>query len=162
MAFTAQECAAAGVHERPRRTQFHSKQWPSLTIAEYIDRISNFFDCSDECYVLSMMYMDRVVGLHPHVTIDVFSCHRMLLTSLVVAAKFHDDTCYSNKFYAKVGGVAEGELCSLEGHLLSLLDWQLCVTAQSYEQCRALLQEATEPQLQSSSKGLDDVYQLPS
>ena len=47
--------------------------------------------------------------------------HRLLLSALVLAAKFYDDIYYSNQHYAKVGGVSHKEIDLLEYQMLCLL-----------------------------------------
>jgi len=54
----------------------------------------------------------------------------------MLAVKFFDDVYYSNAYYAKVGGVKTKEVNTLEQHFLRLIDWQLAVTPQEYEQYR--------------------------
>lgn len=58
-------------------------------------------------------YHKRRFGLFPD--------HRVILTSVVLAAKFFDDRYYSNKFYAAVGGVRTKELNALEAEFLRLI-----------------------------------------
>uniref|UniRef100_A0A7S4QEV9 Cyclin n=2 Tax=Alexandrium monilatum TaxID=311494 RepID=A0A7S4QEV9_9DINO len=83
------------------------------------------------------MYMDRVVNNHrPEFTICSLNIHRLLVTSIVLAAKFYDDIYYSNTFYAKVAGLRTKELNALEALLLKKLGWQLHVQPREYEQYR--------------------------
>lgn len=53
---------------------------------------------------------------------------RLLLTATVLAAKFLDDVYYTNRHYAKVGGVSLAELNDLERHMLMLLAYRLRVS----------------------------------
>ena len=39
--------------------------------------------------------------------------HRILLAATVVATKYQDDDVYSNKYYARVGGVTSKAGCSI-------------------------------------------------
>lgn len=55
-------------------------------------------------------------------------CCRLVLTATVLAAKFLDDEYYTNRHYAKVGGVSLAELNSLEMHMLTLLAYRLRVS----------------------------------
>ena len=48
----------------------------------------------------------------------------MLLTSLVVAMKLHEDVACTNSFYAKVGGIPNAALNAAELQLLSLLKFR--------------------------------------
>ena len=46
---------------------------------------------------------------------------------MVVSIKYNEDDYFSNKFYAKVGGVTKEELDKLEYEFLSLIDFSLFV-----------------------------------
>lgn len=128
----------ASLAGRPQRvTKFHSVRAPQLSIHEYLERISKYFQCSRECFVLCLVYIDRIVKLHPEFGICPLNIHRLLVTSVMLAAKFFDDVYYSNAYYAKVGGVRPKEVNVLEAQFLELIDWRLHVTPQEYEQYRS-------------------------
>ncbi len=44
--------------------------------------------------------------------------NRLLLTGIMLAAKYFDDRYYSNEHYSKVGGINNGELNLLEREFL--------------------------------------------
>lgn len=115
-----------------RMTCFHSVRPPGMPLRDYMGRIHHFLNCGSACYVLGLIYIDRVIKSHPEVVINALSCHRLLLVSTVVAAKFYDDTFYSNAFYAKVGGVNLKELNGLEFRFLQLLGWKCHVHPEEY------------------------------
>lgn len=122
---------------RPQRvTRFHAVRDPQLSVHEYLMRIQTYFQCSHECFVLGLVYIDRIVKLHPEFTICKLNIHRLLVTSVMLAAKFFDDVYYSNAYYAKVGGVKTAELNALEALFLKLIEWRLHVLPQEYEQYR--------------------------
>jgi len=122
---------------RPQRvTRFHAIRAPQLSIAEYLSRMTTYFQCSHECFVLALVYIDRIVKLHPEFTISLLNIHRLLVTSVMLAAKFFDDVYYSNSYYAKVGGVRTQELNVLEAQFLRLIEWKLHVLPQEYDQYR--------------------------
>jgi len=114
-----------------------------LPIREYLWRLRRQFGCSDVCYILALMYMDRAARLHPtSMTIDATNCHCIFLTSLVIATKFHDDVLFRNSHYARIGGVEVQKLCEMEAQLLALLGWRVRVELRSFRRCRARLYEA--------------------
>jgi len=112
---------------------------PKVSIRKYFARIHKYFHCSDECFVLALAYIDRIAKNRPHVPFAPLTCHRLLLASCVVAAKFHDDTYVSNDHYAKVGGIELEELNALEAELLQLADWKLYVCPREYNAYLAVL-----------------------
>lgn len=130
---------------RPNRvTHFHSVRAPQLSIHEYLMRIAKYFQCSNECFVLCLVYIDRIVKLHPEFTICNLNIHRLLVTSVMLAAKFFDDIYYSNAYYAKVGGIRIKEVNALETQFLRLIDWRLHVSPEEYDQYRNHVYQAVQ------------------
>mmetsp|Transcript_48720 Transcript_48720/g.89546 ORF Transcript_48720/g.89546 Transcript_48720/m.89546 type:complete len:226 (+) Transcript_48720:94-771(+) len=117
-----------------RVTRFHSVKPPPISIHDYLVRIQKLFQCSQECFVLCLVYIDRVVKLHPEFTISSLNIHRLLVTSVMLAAKFFDDIYYSNAHYAYVGGVKTKEVNVLEAQFLRLIKWNLHVSPKEYSQ----------------------------
>jgi len=127
----------ASLAGRPQRvTRFHAIRAPQLSIHDYLMRIAKYFQCSHECFVLCLVYIDRIVKLHPEFTISNLNIHRLLVTSIMLAVKFFDDVYYSNSYYAKVGGVKTREVNALEAQFLQLIEWRLHVSPQEYDQYR--------------------------
>lgn len=71
--------------------------------------------------------------------------HRLVLASLVVAAKYTDDHYYSNLYYAKVGGVPVHELNALEAAFLRILEFSLYVSTDEYNEVLTMLQNEISP-----------------
>mmetsp|Transcript_104549 Transcript_104549/g.181573 ORF Transcript_104549/g.181573 Transcript_104549/m.181573 type:complete len:340 (+) Transcript_104549:37-1056(+) len=123
-------------------TCFHARSVPKLSIQDYILRIRRHIPCSETCFVLSLVYMDRVSKCDSNTSITKLSCHRLLLAGIVLAFKFHDDEDdihYNNVYWAKVGGIGVKELLTLEAQFLQLLNWRLFVPESEYEQYHQLV-----------------------
>ena len=67
----------------------------------YLDRILKYSSCSNECFVLGLIYMDRFIQRNDF-ALTALNVHRVAITSVMVAAKFFDDQYYNNAYYAKV------------------------------------------------------------
>eukprot|EP00929_Paragymnodinium_shiwhaense_P093157 TRINITY_DN53270_c0_g1_i1.p1 TRINITY_DN53270_c0_g1~~TRINITY_DN53270_c0_g1_i1.p1 ORF type:complete len:206 (+),score=24.01 TRINITY_DN53270_c0_g1_i1:296-913(+) len=154
LASVLEHLARVGVRPQQRMTTFHSVRPPPLTIHEYLNRIAKYFQCSNECYVLCLVYIDRVVKLHPEFSICDLNIHRLLMTAAMLAVKFFDDIYYSNAYYARVGGVRTREVNALEAQFLRLIDWRLHVTPQEYMQYRGHVYMALQGQRPLDSIGL--------
>ncbi|CBZ51327.1 hypothetical protein NCLIV_043920 [Neospora caninum Liverpool] len=127
-------------------TVFHSSTEPSIGVGEYVDRLARFFRCSSECFILALIYIDRLVRRRSGFMLNSLNVHRLFITALTVASKFFDDTYYSNSFYAKVGGLSLKELNRLEVTLVILLDFRLHVMPNEFHSARAfVLEEHTVP-----------------
>lgn len=109
-------------------TVFDAASPPEITVREYLNRLVQYADCSQECYVMAAIYSDRV-GM----AITPANVHRLLLAGLVLAAKWRDDFYFSNDFYSLVGGVSLTEVNRLELELLDRVNWRAHVTEQQYE-----------------------------
>ncbi|KAA0047963.1 cyclin-P3-1 [Cucumis melo var. makuwa] len=109
-------------------TIFHSSRAPTMGIGQYIDRILKYTCCGTACLIVAYIYIERYLQ-KMDVYLTSLNVHRLLITSIMVAAKFTDAGCYNNTFYAKVGGVSTKEMNSLEIEFLFNLDFRLHVTA---------------------------------
>jgi hypothetical protein len=116
------------------KTLFHATRTPQISISDYMKRISHYFNCSDACLTLGLVYIDRLMKMHPEFIVNTMNVHRLFATSVVIAAKYHDDTFYTNKHYARVAGVKPQELSTLEEQFLLMIGWRLYVDPGEYEQ----------------------------
>lgn len=121
-------------------TRFDSHTAPTVSIGCYLERLRKYFACSEECYVLALVYMERAGNTHPAMAACVLNIHRLLLIAVMLAAKFHDDVAWGSSHYAAVGGVSAKELNALENAFLRALDWKLTVNAEEYEFYRAYME----------------------
>ncbi|OMO77714.1 Cyclin P/U [Corchorus capsularis] len=74
---------------------FHGLRAPTISIQQYIDRIFKYGGCSPSCFVIAYIYVDRFVQ-QTNVHLTSLNVHRLLITSVMVAAKFIDDACKKN------------------------------------------------------------------
>ena len=76
--------------------------------------------------------------------------HRLLITAVLVAAKFLDDSYFNNAYYAKVGGISLEEMNALELDFLLRCDFRLHVVPEDFDSVcerlgRLLTPEDVEP-----------------
>jgi hypothetical protein len=62
----------------------------------------------------------------------------------LLAIKYNEDDYYSNKYYAKVGGINLDELNSLEYNFLILLDFDVFIDEETYEKYKEQLNDFYE------------------
>lgn len=65
--------------------------------------------------------------------------HRVVITAVLLAAKFFDDAYYNNAYYAKVGGVLVSEMNSLEVEFLFRINFSLRVVPEVFQKYHAEL-----------------------
>ena len=112
-------------------TKFHAMRAPAISIKDYLERIFKYASCSSECFVLALVYIDRLIQRNNFV-INSLNAHRVVITSIMLAAKFFDDQYFNNAYYAKVGGVPLAEINSLELEYLFLINFSLHVTPEAF------------------------------
>jgi len=117
-----------------RATIFHAANPPQIELQDYLARLATFYMCSDGCLILALVYIDRIVKMHPDFVVCSLNIHRLISTSLLLAAKFNDDVFYPKKYYAKVAGVGVDEFNRLEEKFLHLIDWRLCVLPEEFDE----------------------------
>jgi hypothetical protein len=70
-------------------------------------------------------YIDRLCALYPAFTISSLTVHRFLIASATVASKGLSDSFWTNKTYARVGGISIAELALLELEFLWRVEWRI-------------------------------------
>lgn len=70
---------------------FHGLTRPTISIQSYLERIFKYANCSPSCYVVAYVYLERFTQQQPALSINSFNVHRLLITSVMIAAKFMDD-----------------------------------------------------------------------
>jgi hypothetical protein len=120
-------------------TVFHALKPPTISIKYYLDRIVKYAYCSPECFVLALVYLDRIIQRNENFFITSLNVHRLLVTSVMVGAKFFDDAYYNNAYYARVGGISCSEINTLELEFLYLINFSLHVTPDVFERYRVEL-----------------------
>lgn len=115
-------------------TAFHALKLPQISVPSYVDRLMAYMFCSKPCWIAAMIYLDRLAArCGPVAAVTSMTVHRLLLTALVLAAKFYDDIFYDSHYYSRVGGITVAEANTLELEFLCGLDWGLVVDADEYE-----------------------------
>lgn len=71
-------------------TIFHGSKAPNLSITQYMERIFKYCRCSPSCFIIAQIYMDRFFHKRGGYLTSL-NAHRLLITSVMVAAKFADD-----------------------------------------------------------------------
>jgi energy-converting hydrogenase Eha subunit C len=111
---------------------FESDRICSLSAAEYLSRIMRYGKCSPSCAVVGLIYLQRIKTKVPSACVTSRNLQRLLLVAVLLANKFLDDLYYSNKHWAKIGGISLQEINHLELSILRLLDWKMMVTREQY------------------------------
>ena len=79
------------VHQQNPSTIFHGLQAPGISIEQYLERVFRYAHCSPACFVIAYIYLDRIINSRRALPITSLNVHRLLITAIMVAAKFNDD-----------------------------------------------------------------------
>ena len=82
---------ALGRVQTTQLTVFHGQSAPAITIAKYLERVLKYSNSSPSCFVLAHIYMDRLLSQQRGLQLTTLTVHRLVVTSLMVAAKFYED-----------------------------------------------------------------------
>ena len=106
-------------------TRFHSRAPPGISVLDYLQRLTTHATLSPPILLSVVYYIDRLCALYPAFTISSLTVHRFLITSSTVASKGLSDSFWTNKTYARVGGVSMKELALLELEFLTRMEWRI-------------------------------------
>jgi hypothetical protein len=118
-------------------------------VRDYVQRIADHSKCSLVCFVAAYGYLQRLSKVDSKYRVCSRSVHRLLISSVLIAAKLFDDKFYSNAFYARIGGISTKELNRLELEMLQLLEFRMWVQREDLLACAADLsiEPPCKPQL---------------
>ncbi|KAG8082867.1 hypothetical protein GUJ93_ZPchr0014g47536 [Zizania palustris] len=136
---TERNDAAADAAAPTPASAFRATTKPDISVRAYMARIARFAGCSPSCYVVAYIYLDRLLRRRRAPTVDSYSVHRLLITAVLAAVKFMDDICYSNAYFAKVGGVSLQEMNYLEVDFLFAVGFDLNVSPEAFGHCCTVL-----------------------
>jgi len=110
-----------------------------------LERIAKYSKCSEECFVLALIYIDRLIRKNENIMLNSLNVHRLMITSIMLGAKFFDDRYYNNAYFGKVGGVSCKEINLLEIEFLFMINFELYVDKDIYEIYCKRLKCRTQP-----------------
>jgi len=122
----------AKTKETRAKTIFHASPAPEITLIDYLRRITWFFDCPKECFVLTLEYLHRVTKCKKELQLNYNTVHKLVITCIKVATKFFDDVFFNSSLYAKVVGLPAATVAALEVQLLFFLSFDLYVSLKQY------------------------------
>ncbi|PYH42631.1 regulatory cyclin phoB [Aspergillus saccharolyticus JOP 1030-1] len=108
-----------------RLTRFHSRTPPRISVHDYLQRLTTHATLSPPILLSMVYYIDRLCAMYPSFTVSSLTIHRFLITSATVASKGLSDSFWTNKTYARVGGISMTELALLELEFLFRVEWRI-------------------------------------
>jgi len=128
-------------------TRFHALQATQITIKFYLQRIAKYSSCSEECFVLALIYIDRIIRKNSNFRVNSLNVHRLMITSIMLGAKYSYNHYFNNAYFGKIGGVSLKEMNLLEIEFLFMINFNLYVETSMYETYNErLLMSHSQPQ----------------
>ena len=117
---------------------FTVKTIPSITIYDFIERLSKYCKVSDETFILTLIYIDKICYFYK-INLNYYNIHKIFLVSFITSIKYHEDEMYSIKLYAKIGGVSHKEIINLEYEFMKLIQFKLFVNEDLFNKYKSNL-----------------------
>lgn len=108
---------------------------PTISLFDYAKRIVKYTKLPEEFLIIPLLYFKR-----SNVKLTLKSIHRFLITAVCIASKSLTDQYFSNRFYAKVGGIPVRELNKLELELLVLMNWNTQIIQEEFDEAKQVIQ----------------------
>ena len=105
---------------------FMTKNIPSMSIKDYLLRLSQFTKMSESTIIIILIYIDRISNIN-NFRLTYKNIYKLILSAMVVAIKYNEDLFYSSAIYAKLGGLSVSELNYLEFQFLILIKFSLFI-----------------------------------
>ena len=105
----------------------------NIPIDEYMLRFASNGNFSEEVFIAMAIYLDRYVA-ETQLILHELNIHRLIITSILLVNKIHDDVSGNNEFFARIGGISAKELKVLEMDFLADINWNLQIPRDIYVQ----------------------------
>lgn len=106
---------------------FVASKIPDISFGNYFDRICKYLDVSPGCFIIAIIYLDRIIQRYKDTTLNPYNIHRLFFFAFWIAQKFFEDHYYKNKYGADVAGLSLAEFNVLELEFLYLLHFSLFI-----------------------------------
>ncbi|KAJ2719091.1 cyclin-like protein interacting with PHO85 [Coemansia sp. Benny D115] len=145
-------------------TPFHSRAVPAISVCDYLERVAKFVCLQNDVLLAILVYLDRIARAQrqrPALAVSPFNIHRLLITAIVVAHKFHSDVFFNNARYSKVGGIPLVEMNQLELELLFLVRFDLNIDADEIQRVGDWLMTGPHARVAADTQHQSQQHQKP-
>lgn len=115
-------------------TIFRCRAEPPISLKDYLHRLRQYLHADVACFIYMTMNAEIYMLRNPRFHLNALTWHRLMLTSLCLAMKFHSERYYNNAYVARVGGISKKELNQLELTLFfDIVDHEIYCDRQWYQ-----------------------------
>ena len=105
---------------------------PSISLIDYLRRILYYIKLDISTVIIAMIYIDRICK--ERVFLNEFNIHRIMVIAIYIAYTYNEDIIFDNNYLSLVSGMNKSEIVTLEEDFLDLIDFNLFVNDEEYEQ----------------------------
>ena len=84
-----------------------------------------------------MIYIDRICK--EKVFLNEYNVHRIIVIAIYIAYTYNEDIIFDNNYLSLVSGMNKNEILTLEEDFLDLIDFNLFVDNDEYEQYKKFI-----------------------
>jgi hypothetical protein len=110
---------------------FYNKFIPEIQLSEYVLKIIELTKCEFNTLIYSLILIDKLY--FKGFIINEYNIYKLFYISIIISIKMNQDIIYDNKYYAKILGVEPKELLILETNFLTLLNFNIYISNDSFQ-----------------------------
>lgn len=111
---------------------FTYKVKPSISLLDYLRRIIKYVKIEYSTLIIALIYIDRICK--KKVFLNEYNIHRIMVISIYIAYAYNEDRIYDKHYLSLVSGLSKSEVISLENEFLHLIEFNLFVREDIFEQ----------------------------
>ena len=123
-----------------KKSIFFSKEFPEISVLDYLYRIQNISDAEENTFILALIYIDKICET-ASIVLSENNIHRILFMSILTAIKYNEDMYYDNEYYAIIAGISDKELKNMELEYLKLIKFELYVIKSKFDKYKNYFNE---------------------
>ena len=117
---------------------FMLKKIPSISIKDFLFRLTKYSKICESTLVMILIYIDRMCHKY-NFKITYYNIYKLILAAMVVAIKYNEDEFYTLDFYGKLGGISKVEMNILEYEFACMINFKLFITEELFYKYYELL-----------------------
>ena len=117
---------------------FMLKKIPSISIKDFLFRLTKYSKICESTLVMILIYIDRMCHKY-NFKITYYNIYKLMLAAMVVAIKYNEDEFYTLDFYGKLGGISKFEMNILEYEFACMINFKLFITEELFYKYFGLL-----------------------
>jgi hypothetical protein len=144
------------------RSMYDAVSEPKITLPCYFERIRHYSLATPESILCSVVLIKKIVA-SGQLQVTLQNVHRLLVTAIMVFAKFYDDEIDSNCRWARIAGLKKCEMNNMEIMFLNHCQFDLRVSPdQFHDIVAAMLEFSRRPPLPATPTSEESVRSEPS